>query len=140
MAIFLLVAMLLTPGITSLGQGSSHCMADCNMGQHGPSLYDQYCCQIGNYGKTLRLEEKGRKKIIFCPPTRPMSCPGNLNYIYSVICISLYGIAIVALLDCKSWYEAGNTTSGVYLINPDRGIPFEVSCSTSIFIFYYMSL
>ena len=48
---------------------------------------------------------------------------------------SLYGIAIVALLDCKTLYEAGNTTSGVYFINPDGGTPFEVSCSTSIFIF-----
>ena len=85
MAIFLLVAMLLTPGITSLGQGYSHCMADCNTGQHGPSLYEQHCCQIGNYGKTLRLEEKGRKKILFCPPTRPKSCPGNLNYIVSYV-------------------------------------------------------
>ena len=82
-AIFLLVSTLLTPGITSVGQGSSHCMVDCNMGQHGPSLYEQYCCQIGNYGKTLRLEEKGRKNIILCPPTRPKSCPGNLNYIVS---------------------------------------------------------
>ena len=39
-------------------------MADCNMGQHRPSSYKQYCCQIGNYGKTLHLEDKGRKKII----------------------------------------------------------------------------
>ena len=79
MATFLFVAMLLTPGITSVGQGSSHCMADCNMRQHGPSLYEQYCCQIGNYGKTLHLQEKRRKNIILCPPTRPKSCPGNLN-------------------------------------------------------------
>ena len=79
MVIILLVVVLLTPDITSVGQGSSHCMADYNMGQHGPSLYEQYCCQIGNYGKTIRLEEKGRKKIIFCPPTKPMSCPGNIN-------------------------------------------------------------
>ena len=79
MVIILLVVVLLTPDITSVGQGSSHCMADCNMGQHGPSLYEQYCCQIGYYSKTIRLEEKGRKKIIFCPPTRPRSCPSNIN-------------------------------------------------------------
>ena len=53
MVIILLVVVLLTPDITSVGQGSSHCMADCNMGQCGLSLYEQYCCQIGNYGKTL---------------------------------------------------------------------------------------
>ena len=79
MVIILVVVVLLTPDITSVGQGSSHCMADYNRGQHGPSLYEQYCCQIGNYGKTIRLEEQRRKKIIFCPLTGPISCPGNIN-------------------------------------------------------------
>ena len=79
MIIILLVVVLLTPDVTSVGQGSSHCMADCNMGQHGPSLYEQYCCEIGNYGKILHLEEKGRKKIIICPSMRAKLCPGNLN-------------------------------------------------------------
>ena len=79
MIIILLVVVLLTPDIISVGLGSSHCMADCNMGQRGLSLYEQYCCQIGNYRKTLHLEQKGRKKIIICQPTRPKSCPGNLN-------------------------------------------------------------
>ena len=79
MVIILLVVVLVTPAITSVGQGSSHCMADCNMRQHGASLYKQYCCQFGNYGKTLHLEEKGRRKIILCPQTRPMSCPSNIN-------------------------------------------------------------
>ena len=79
MFIIVLIVVLLTPDITCMGQGSSHCMANCNMGQHGPFLYEQYCCQIGNYGKTLHLVEKGRKKIIFCPPTRPLSCQGNIN-------------------------------------------------------------
>ena len=83
MTIVLLVVVLLTPDITSIGQGSSHCMADCNMGQHGPSLYEQYCCEISNYGKTLHLEEKRRKTKIFCPLTRPKSCPGNI-YLYSI--------------------------------------------------------
>ena len=77
MALFLLMVVVLTPAITSIGQGYSHCMADCNMRQHGPSLYEQYCCQIGNYGKTLHLEEK--EKILFCPPTQPKSCPGNIS-------------------------------------------------------------
>ena len=78
MALFLLVVVLLTPGTTSIGQGYYHCMADCNMRQHGPSLYKQHCCQIGNYGKTFCLEEKEKKKIILCPPTQPKSCPGNI--------------------------------------------------------------
>ena len=77
MAVFLLVVVLLTPDITSVGLGSTHCMADCKMGQNGPFSYEQHCCQAGNYKKTLHLEENGRKKIIFCPPSRPMSCPGG---------------------------------------------------------------
>ena len=32
----LLLLVLLTPDIISLGQGSSHCMTDCSMGQHDP--------------------------------------------------------------------------------------------------------
>ena len=62
MAVFLLVVVLLTPDITSVGQGSSHCMVDCNMEPHGPSHYKQHCCQAGNYRKTLHLKVKGRKK------------------------------------------------------------------------------
>ena len=31
--------------------------------------------------------------------------------------------------DCKEWFMNGNTTSGVYTINPDEGTPFEVSVS-----------
>ena len=60
MIIILLVVVLLIPGITSVGQGYSHRMTDCSMGQHGLSLYEQYC-QIRNYGKTLYLEEKEGK-------------------------------------------------------------------------------
>ena len=65
MIIILLVVVLVTPDITNVGQGSFHCMADCKMRQHEPSLYQQHCCQIGNYGKTLHLEEKERRKIIY---------------------------------------------------------------------------
>ena len=44
----LLLLVLLTPDIISLGQGSSHCMTDSNIGQHRPSLYKQYCCISSN--------------------------------------------------------------------------------------------
>ena len=33
--------------------------------------------------------------------------------------------------DCKEWFMNGNTTSGVYTINPDEGTPFEVSYGPS---------
>ena len=135
MAIFLLVVVLLTPDITSVGQGYSHCMADCNM-RHGLSLYKQYCCQIGSNGKIVHLAGSGKKKIILCPSTQPKSCPGNVSSVVLVY----HSLNVIVLSDCKSWYEAGYTISGIYLINPDGGTPFEVSCSTIIFIFHYMSL
>ena len=77
--------MLSTPGI---GQGSSHCMADCNIGQHGPSLYEQYCCISSNKGKTIHLTEDGAKKIILCPSTRPSSCPCKIS-IYCLYFITI---------------------------------------------------
>ena len=58
------MVVLLTPGITSVGEGSSRCMTDCNMGQHGPSQYKQYCCHIGRH---YMLGGKKDKKVIFGP-------------------------------------------------------------------------
>ena len=130
------MVVLLTPDITSLGQGSSHCMADSNMGQHGPCLCKQYCCIYGNSGKTFNLNEKRRKLTIFCPSTQSKSCPGNVSSLLLVYSL----LHLIVLLDCKSWYEAGYNISGVYLINPDGETPFEVSCSIRILIFHYMSL
>ena len=90
MAIFLLVVVLLTPDITSVGQGFSHCIqADSNIGQHGSCLCKQYCCIYGNSGKTFNLKEKGRKLSIFCPSTQPKSCPGNVSSVLLVYLSSL---------------------------------------------------
>ena len=88
MAAILFLLVLPTPGI---GQGSSHCMADCNIGQHEPSLYEQYCCISSNKRKTIRLTEDGAKKIILCPSTRPSSCPRKISIYYLYfITISTY--------------------------------------------------
>ena len=138
MALFLLVVVVLTPGITGIGQGYYHCMADCNMRQHRSSLYEQYCCTYGNRGKTFNLKENEKMIYILCPPTRPKSCPGNISS--ATLVYHLLYVISLALPDCKSWYEAGNTTSGVYLINPDGRTPFEVSCNILILIFHYMFL
>ena len=67
---FLLV--LPTPAI---GQRSSHYMADCNMGQHKPSLYKQYYCISSNKGKRFHLKDNDLTRFILCPSTRPSSCP-----------------------------------------------------------------
>ena len=32
----------------------------------------------------------------------------------------------IAHTDCADWYASGYTISGVYIINPDGGDPFEV--------------
>ena len=42
--------------------------------------------------------------------------------------------------DCKSWYEIGNTTSGVYTINPDGGTPFEVVIILILYLTLFLSL
>ena len=36
MAVLLFLVLLLTPDITSIREGSSHCMTDCNIVQHDP--------------------------------------------------------------------------------------------------------
>ena len=33
----------------------------------------------------------------------------------------------LVISDCKSLFDDGNITSGVYTVNPDGGTPFEVS-------------
>ena len=79
MAIFFLIVLLLTPDVTSVGQGYSHYMAESNMKQHRSSPYEQYCCTHGNSGKTFNFKENKKMIYILCPPTRPKSCPSNIS-------------------------------------------------------------
>ena len=72
----------------SIGQGSSHCMADCNMGQHGPSLYEQHCCISSNKGKRFHLKDNDLTRFILCPSTRPSSCPRKIS-IYCLYFITI---------------------------------------------------
>ena len=88
MAAILFLLVLPTPGI---GQGSSHCMADCNIGQHGPSLYEQYCCISSNKGKRFHLKDNDLTRFILCPSTRPSFCPRKISIYYLYfITISTY--------------------------------------------------
>uniref|UniRef100_A0A1X7T309 Fibrinogen C-terminal domain-containing protein n=1 Tax=Amphimedon queenslandica TaxID=400682 RepID=A0A1X7T309_AMPQE len=91
------------------GEGS-YCMADCTGYKHEPSLYLRVCCIISNIGQTICMREGIRKTIMVCPDVRPQACPPPDNR------------------DCKSLFEDGNTTSGVYTVNPDGGTRFEVYC------------
>ena len=36
------------------------------------------------------------------------------------------------MIDCKSWFNAGNTSDGVYTVNPDEKTPFEVRWPSNI--------
>ena len=102
------------------GEGS-HCMATTSGAQHGLSLYLRVCCVNSNLGQTVHMRENNREKIIICTPVIPHSCPtpGNLNSINTVI-------MILNLVDCKSWFDEGYNTSGVYIVNPDEQTPFKV--------------
>ena len=61
-------------------------MTDCSilLTPHPPSLYEQYCCNSDNNGKTINLEENNNFLIfIFCPEILPTSCqkfPTILNF------------------------------------------------------------
>uniref|UniRef100_A0A1X7UL16 Sushi domain-containing protein n=1 Tax=Amphimedon queenslandica TaxID=400682 RepID=A0A1X7UL16_AMPQE len=87
------------------GEGSN-CMARY---KHEPSLYIRICCNSSNLGQTIRMREGTVKTIILCPIVKPQSCPPDNK-------------------DCRRLFENGNTTSGVYTVNPDGGTPFEVYC------------
>ena len=91
--------------------------------QRQPSLYEQYCCNIYNIGKIFSITQNGKKKIIICPSRLPLACQSKCP----VLCIIKQTFSIEYRdHNCKSWYEAGYTISGIYLINPDGGTPFEV--------------
>ncbi|XP_019853308.1 PREDICTED: fibrinogen C domain-containing protein 1-like isoform X2 [Amphimedon queenslandica] len=77
--------------------------------EHEPSLYTRTCCNSSNLGEAFSIQETGKRQYILCPNVYPKSCPKDIS-------------------DCKSLFEDGNTTSGVYTVNPDGGTPFEVYC------------
>ena len=66
-------------------EGSSYCVADCDSNSHKPSLYLQYCCDISNSGKELKIQhEAGHKIYILCPWILPTSCPTSCSQLYEV--------------------------------------------------------
>ena len=50
------------------------CMADCTneLTQRPPSLYEQYCCNDNNTGKTFKIRQNKILKIIFCSDNIPI--------------------------------------------------------------------
>ena len=102
------------------GEGS-YCMASTGY-KHEPSLYIRVCCNSSNLGQAFPIKETGITQYIFCPNVYPKSCPKG-----TAIIVEVFNSCIIDVRDCKSLFEDGNTTSGVYTVNPDGGTPFEVS-------------
>ncbi|XP_019859487.1 PREDICTED: ficolin-2-like isoform X1 [Amphimedon queenslandica] len=96
-------------------------MADCTGYKHEPSLYLRVCCIISNLGQTVTIRGIGKTRYILCPKVQPKSCPKG-----TALIVEVFNSYIID--DCKSLFEDGITTSGVYTVNPDGGTPFEVYC------------
>ena len=76
---FLVVLVVVVVSVIVEGEGSSYCMTSTGY-QQEPSLYLRVCCVNSNLGKTVRIRENNREKIMICPSVRINSCPsGKLN-------------------------------------------------------------
>ena len=115
--------MLLLPClIVTIDEGEgSYCMASTGY-KHEPSLFIRTCCNRSNLGQAFSIKETGITQYIFCPNEYPKSCPKG-----TAIVVEVFNYCMIDISDCKSLFEYGNTTSGVYTVNPDGGTPFEVS-------------
>ena len=51
---------------------------------------------------------------------------GNYKYHTDKLSTNSYHLECPMAPDCKTWFEYGVKTSGVYPINPDRKTPFQV--------------
>ena len=147
---FLLINLLL---IESDCWASSTCMADCNslLPQRPPSIYAQYCCNTDNNGKTIKLSENNRVKIIYCPSNLPKSCqrlvssPNNCSKIFgmnasavsgyylfngpSVYCDLVDYISELNFSDCYEIFEnRSSAPSGYYKIQSPNGSLISVYC------------
>ena len=120
MFVFMLLLLCLIVTIDE-GEGS-YCMADCTGYKHEPSLYIRVCCNSSNLGQTVTIRGIGITRYILCPKVYPKSCPKG-----TAIIVEVFNSCIVDISDCKSLFDDGFTTSGVYTVNPDGGTPFEVS-------------
>ena len=118
MFIFMLLLLCLIVTIDE-GEGS-YCMASTGY-KHEPSLYIRVCCNSSNLGQTVAIGGIGITRYILCPKVYPKSCSKGTAIIGEVFNSCIIGS------DCKSLFEDGITTSGVYIVNPDGGTPFEVS-------------
>lgn len=127
---YLLLLLLLLVATLIIGSGGSYCIAsgDCKSGLKERSSLSQYlraCCVLDNLGKKVTIRERSKTKYILCPVLQPKSCPsthrGELKK-----CIIEFISFLDVMRECLCWYEAGNTTDGVYTISPDGFNSFQV--------------
>ena len=101
-AVVLLVAIMATGGLGSTLSCPSQCFAEL-------SPYEQYCCNISNYGETIRRTEEVRHRYILCPTTRPQQC--------------------MPISSCSNVLDNGGAISGYYDIMLANGSTASVYCN-----------
>ena len=71
---YLIIHLILITELITVSNGEdNYCMSDC-ISQRQPSLYEQHCCNLGNIGNTIKIENGKRLTFIICPSYLPISC------------------------------------------------------------------
>ena len=135
---------------------SSTCMAKCTdeLTQRPPSLYEQYCCNDNNTGKSFKIREYNVLKIIFCPDNSPISCEMYRTFLncadifkHNKSAISGYytmrapnGSLISVYCDDNAFYncpqvfkENSSALSGYYTMRAPNGSLISVYCDDNAF-------
>ena len=114
---FLFLSLLL-----DVSYASSFCMTDCNslLTQCPPSLYEQYCCNTNNSGKTIKFRENNRVKIIFCPCNLPTSCERFVTSLNN--CSKIFGMNTSAV---SGYYVIGGSSVYCDIVDYINGLNFS---------------
>ena len=94
-------------------------MADCTneLTQRPPSLYEQYCCNDNNTGKTFKIRQNNVLKIIFCSDNSPISCEMYRTF-----------------LTCPDIFKHNSSAlSGYYTMRAPNGSLISVYCDDNAF-------
>ena len=94
-------------------------MADCTseLTQRPPSLYEQYCCNDNNTGKTFKIRQNNVLKIIFCSDNSPISCEMYHTF-----------------LNCSDIFKYNRSAiSGYYTMQAPNGSLISVYCDDNAF-------
>ena len=108
--------------LLDVSYASSICMADCNslLSQRPPSLYEQYCCNTDNSGKTITLRENNRIKIIFCQSNLPTSCKRFVTSLNN--CSEIFGMNASAV---SGYYVIGGSSVYCDIVDYINGLNFS---------------